>query len=240
LIEYSSINQYNNFLTDTVSDAGYLLVVPGNNLETSITAYNFGDIFLSEKASVYITIKNTGENLLVIDSLNTALPEFKSQDSLYILKENDSINIMVEFIPTTEQSYVDNLMIYSNDSDEPIKQVLLQAKGISIPPSIEVISPNGSEVWVVNEQKDITWNNETVIDSVKIEYSIDNGSTWKTIIDRTINDSIHEWKIPNDVSSQCKVKISSLSDPSIYDENDTEFIIQAYPKITVWGRRIVF
>ena len=38
---------------------------------------------------------------------------------------------------------------------------------------LTVDSPNGGEVWVLNETKDITWSSENVND-VKIELSIDN------------------------------------------------------------------
>jgi hypothetical protein len=62
------------------------------------------------------------------------------------------------------------------------------------------------------------------IESVKIEYSINNGADWIEIVASTENDGSFDWEVPNNPSDECLVKISDVdSDPS--DESDAVFTI---------------
>ncbi len=100
-----------------------------------------------------------------------------------------------------------------------------------IQPAISVTTPNGSESWLVGSTQDITWTSSNV-SNVKIEYSTDSGVSWITIIDSTSSSGNYSWTIPNTPSNNCKVKISDVTNLSIYDESDSVFsIIQ--PSVTV-------
>ncbi len=91
--------------------------------------------------------------------------------------------------------------------------------------SIEVVTPNGGENWVVGNKYPIHWNWTGNISSVRIDYSPDGGNNWILVTSSTPNDGDYLWTIPNTVSSNCFVKISSTSNPSIYDISDGSFSI---------------
>ena len=91
--------------------------------------------------------------------------------------------------------------------------------------SIEVVTPNGGENWVVGNKYPIHWNWTGNISSVRIDYSPDGGNNWILVTSSTPNDGDYLWTIPNTVSSNCFVKISSISNPSIYDISDGSFSI---------------
>jgi len=94
------------------------------------------------------------------------------------------------------------------------------------PPQIRVTSPNGGEVWIVDETHDITWASENFYgENVKIEFSADDGNTWMTIIDDTPNDGVYSWLVPDTTSDMCKVKVSDAEDGEPYDESDSTFSI---------------
>jgi len=91
--------------------------------------------------------------------------------------------------------------------------------------SITVISPNGGGEWPVGSTQEIKWESQNAGAYVKIEYSTDGGSTWKTIVNSTDNDGSYSWVVPNDPSDSCRVKVTSLAYPSVYDLSDSNFAI---------------
>ena len=90
---------------------------------------------------------------------------------------------------------------------------------------LEVTAPNGGEVWLEGEYHDITWNYKAGIANVKIEYSVDNGANWSSVINSTPCDGTYNWLIPNKNSNQCLIKISDADDSAIFDISDDVFTI---------------
>jgi len=91
--------------------------------------------------------------------------------------------------------------------------------------SIEVTAPNGGENWTVGTSRNITWTSTGTIASVKIEYSLNNGSSWSNVTAATANDGSHAWGVPNAPSSQCLVRISDTANTSIKDTSNAPFSI---------------
>lgn len=89
---------------------------------------------------------------------------------------------------------------------------------------ITVISPNGGEIWGIGEIDTIMWTSNGEIDSVKLEYSIDGGSTWIDI-DSTSNIGSYLWTVPNNPSTTCRVKISDLADGEPWGMSGEDFTI---------------
>ncbi len=83
---------------------------------------------------------------------------------------------------------------------------------ISAPVSqLTVTAPNGGENWAVGSTQTISWVNSTPITTVSIEYSINNGLTYSTVIASTPNGIVggtYNWTIPNTISSQCLVRVN--------------------------------
>jgi len=90
---------------------------------------------------------------------------------------------------------------------------------------LEVTAPNGGETWLEGENHDITWNYMAGITNVKIEYSVDNGANWSSVINSTPCDGTYSWLIPNENSNQCLIKISDADDSAIFDISDDVFTI---------------
>ena len=61
---------------------------------------------------------------------------------------------------------------------------------------------------------------------MKIEYSMNNGSTWTEIINTTpCLSGSYKWNLPNEASDQCLIKISDVLDTSVYDISESVFEI---------------
>ncbi|MCK9204540.1 MAG: hypothetical protein M0P58_08935 [Bacteroidales bacterium] len=88
-----------------------------------------------------------------------------------------------------------------------------------------VTSPNGGERWKVGDIRPITWTS-CGADNVKIEYSINSGTNWTTIINETpASAGSYSWTVPDTPSDICIVKITSTTDETVFDQSDAVFTI---------------
>ncbi|MFA3781564.1 hypothetical protein ABRY23_00700 [Melioribacteraceae bacterium 4301-Me] len=99
--------------------------------------------------------------------------------------------------------------------------------------SLRIISPNGGESWEAGTEKEIKWFSSG-IDSVKIEYTTNNGNTWNLIAIDKNNTGIYYWKtVPNTPSTLAKVRISDAKDGEPSTESSSTFNILPEPIIKV-------
>jgi hypothetical protein len=98
--------------------------------------------------------------------------------------------------------------------------------------SVVVTAPNGSESWKNGSSHSITWTYSNVA-TVNITYSTNNGSSW-TAVASGVNAAAqtYSWTVPNTVSNQCLVKITSAADSSVTDVSNAVFSIVP---LVLWG-----
>jgi len=96
-------------------------------------------------------------------------------------------------------------------------------------PSLVLTSPNGSEKWKSGTIDTIKWVSNYIL-NIRIDYSADGGDKWSPVVDAIpAADSVYHWTIPDTVSTICMVRISDVSDSSVYDVSDTCFAIETVP-----------
>ena len=94
-----------------------------------------------------------------------------------------------------------------------------------------IISPNGGEIWMQGSTENISWTSENVI-SVKIELSINNGTSWSTITDSTASTGIYSWLVnASQTSNQALIRISDLTNGNILDQSYDVFTIDIAPAV---------
>jgi len=104
---------------------------------------------------------------------------------------------------------------------------IYQGAEISLPvvvPYLNLTSPNGGEIWEAGTRQLITWEGEHFSGDVKIEYSADGGDSWEVIDPGTDNDGEYQWRLPEDVSSVCLIRISDTGG-TLVDVSDSTFRI---------------
>jgi photosystem II stability/assembly factor-like uncharacterized protein len=94
-------------------------------------------------------------------------------------------------------------------------------------PSATVLQPNGGEVLYVGTEFPIKYE-KIFVETIKLEFSSDGGSSW-TDIGTTNNQTEYLWVVPNNISSNCLIRISDENNPAVSDISDTEFSIEAAP-----------
>ncbi|MFA5146887.1 MAG: hypothetical protein WC515_05925, partial [Candidatus Omnitrophota bacterium] len=96
----------------------------------------------------------------------------------------------------------------------------------SIKGGILLLAPNGNENWTVNSTQTIQWRTTgTYIQPILLQYSDNNGTNW-TDIDTALPGGDTEvknytWTIPNNISSEAKVRVVTQENASTIDVNDT-------------------
>ncbi|HPN39453.1 MAG TPA: hypothetical protein PL041_13715, partial [Melioribacteraceae bacterium] len=91
--------------------------------------------------------------------------------------------------------------------------------------NISLTQPNGNEYLNVGSTYNIKWVSNG-INNIRIEFTTNNGNSWSTIINSisTLTGN-YNWVVPNVTSSQCKIKVSSSTEPLINDVSDNTFRI---------------
>jgi DUF971 family protein/lipoprotein signal peptidase len=102
--------------------------------------------------------------------------------------------------------------------------------------SLQIISPNGSEVWEAGTKQNITWNSSGV-KKVKIEFTPDKGANWIVLVN-DYEGGAYEWNInPQTNSTQCQIRISDTEDNEISDISDGTFTVEPIKYISVTAPR---
>ncbi len=96
-------------------------------------------------------------------------------------------------------------------------------------PSITVTSPNGGESWYVNSSHNITWSSANFSGNVKIDLSINGGSTWSTVAASVANSGSYTWTVPNSPATTCKIRVADATDSDPTDMSNSNFTIAPEP-----------
>ncbi|MGB8317538.1 MAG: Ser-Thr-rich GPI-anchored membrane family protein, partial [Ignavibacteriaceae bacterium] len=194
--------------------------------------------------SITVTSPNGGENWQVGSSHNitwtsTSVVNVKIEYStnygsnwLSIVSSTASDGSYTWTIPNTPSTNCSVKISDSSNSsvsDESINVFTISTKTT---PTISVSSPKGGENWQVGSSHNITWTSNDV-SNVKIEYSTNNGTNWIGIVSSTSSDGSYSWTIPNTPSTNCKVKITDVSNSSVNNQSNNVFTISSPPSITV-------
>ena len=103
----------------------------------------------------------------------------------------------------------------------------------AVTPVIVLDAPNGGQAFYAGTSTNITWRTGFVASpTIKLEYSTDNGATWLIITAATANTGTYSWTVPPTPSTQCLVRASDPTAPTINDVSNSTFTIYPYIRIT--------
>ena len=104
-------------------------------------------------------------------------------------------------------------------------------------PTIMLQSPDGGETLYRRDFYTIKWlSTEDAGPNVRLEL-YRGGNYYSTILPSTENDGEYRWFIPNqmEVGMDYRVKITSVANPSVYDDSDDDFAIAVEPLAALGG-----
>jgi hypothetical protein len=218
----------NNNPVDCTKTGGIVTIIQNEKPKISISpsTLNFGDVDVGISEQRTFTISNTGNKELTVSSIESGSAEFTVKPSSGSVGPGSSLLVTVTFTPFSSGVKNGTITVRGDDLTNAFIYVYVTGTVIlSYIPYIRITSPNGDEEWRYGTFQNISWSFNRV-NNVKIEYSIDNGSTWTMIVPSTsASAGSYSWMVPNVYSSQCLVKISDVSDGSIKDQSNSVFSI---------------
>lgn len=153
-----------------------------------------------------------------------------SQDKKLILLNNDgSGNFSRTFISgkyhTTSNKNSIDIADIDNDGDwDIVANCESQLVWYENSYSPNIVGPNGGEVLITDSIHSIELHAGAIYDSIKLEYSIDNGVSWNSISSfYSINN--YEWQAPNVLSDSCLIRLLNKDGSFEYDRSDSCFSI---------------
>jgi hypothetical protein len=92
--------------------------------------------------------------------------------------------------------------------------------------TLTVQSPNGAEVWPIGSTRSIAWTSSGLTGNVKIEVSRNGGAAWALISASTPNDGTHPWNVTGPATTQARVRVTSVTDPTVSDASNANAVLQ--------------
>jgi|GEM_PF-1465637 len=90
---------------------------------------------------------------------------------------------------------------------------------------------NGGEIFQISTNRFIIWQAQPSVTNVKIEYSVDGGNNWLTVINSTpAATGSYVWNVPNNSSVNCYVRVSNAANAAQNDVSNSAFYIMNTPQ----------
>ncbi len=92
-------------------------------------------------------------------------------------------------------------------------------------PMLSITSPNGGETLHAGSTFDVAWQTLGALETVRLEYSTDQGRNWQPIEAALTNTGRHTWTVPALDSAQVLLRVAGASGPASPDASDAPFSI---------------
>jgi hypothetical protein len=90
---------------------------------------------------------------------------------------------------------------------------------------ITLVSPLGGETWRAGTTEQIEWN-AIIIDKISIDYTLNDGIDWLNAISSiSASEGKYNWTIPNNPTTNCKIRIRDHNNSGVFDESTNSFTI---------------
>lgn len=176
---------------------------------------------------------NNGSNWVLI---NDSIPSSRTFFSWLVPSNMNTSTARVRIVDRTDYSIGDSstnsFLISSSPEIDIIKYRGGNFDGYasdnSAPKSLQLLTPNGGEIWSGATLQNITWSSQNV-SNVKLEFSSNNGSSWNLIINPyPASTGTYPWNVPGAGplgSTQCLVRVSDAQDSLLNDMSNNTWTI---------------
>jgi hypothetical protein len=187
--------------------------------------------------SIAVTAPNDGENWIVGSTQNITWTSIGITGNVKILVSRNGGTAWTTIISNTPNDGTQTWTVSGHATVKArIKVVSVSSPSVfdtsnanfSIVQSITVISPNGGENWPFGSTQNITWSSVGITGHVNILISRNGGSIWTALISNTSNDGTHSWTVTGPTTTQARIKVVSVSSPTVFDISNANFgIVQS-------------
>ena len=258
IIAYSTDNgvNWNNIITTSdngLNTQSYNWTVPNginaaqSRIRVQSSSYNNitdqtnANFTLAPTNEITLTSPNGGENWVGLSTQNITWTNLPSVSGFYTIQYSlnggsNWVNLATNItgnsyswsVPNTPST---NAVVKVFDTQNNCKQDISEDVFTIAPATPILLSPNGGEVLYSGQGYEITWDETTIYNYVRLDYSLDNGVTWTNIVNGASNYGYYYWYPPNVSSTTALVRISNYLDLSVWDISGEVFTIK--PAVTI-------
>jgi hypothetical protein len=219
------VEDYNNPCKFDISDAVFTISAPVPFI--TVNSPNGGNIFYVGTAyNITWSSGYLSSNFVTIEySINNG----STWTTIFASTANDGSESW-----TTPNTPSSNCLVRISEYGNPAVSDVSNNVFNIVYPYIVVTSPNGGESLNGCSSHTITWSRfGATTGPWRIEYTLDNGQTWNTIINSTTSSSYTWNPVPNTPSTQAKIRITRTTDPLVTDVSDAAFTITPNTSIVI-------
>jgi len=218
---------------DAKSDSALVRVSDANN-ENIFDASD--GVFTIDTKSLTLTAPNGGETWFAGSTQTIAWMSYGPIDSVkleFSLNNGASWQTISEaknlgnYEWTLPATIADSALVRINGVNDSTATDISDAVFRIVETALTLTAPNGGEVWITGSEHAITWNSTGTVDSVKLEFSLNNGNDWIALEASVANSGSYDWTLPSTESSEALVRISDAADGTPFDVSDSPFTIAA-------------
>ena len=212
-------DMWDGFPEDEIT-AGFTIRTP--RLVASPVALDFGFHRTGTATVLPLTIQNTGNAPLIVSSIATATGVYAMGRTTLTLAPAQQDTVGVWFMPVTEGTFPDTVMITSND---PVTATFARAlTGQAAGPAVTLAAPNGGEAWAAGTTQAITWSS-AFVSTVNLDFRVAPDSAWVPIASGLPSlPASYSWTIPYLPTATATVRASGPGVTPL-DLSDAEFTI---------------
>lgn len=157
-----------------------------------------------------LTAKNG--DISITDFVDNPIFKVISVPKNFILKSGESKEITVQFEPIDTAYIYSEIKITGNQCNGGVLRLAGGSDRTSdIDKTIRVVSPNGGEILFTGGYYKIEWDCVLPGDTVKIDYSLNNGNSWINITNSATGLSYNWRGVPFVTSNNCLIRVGQLS-----------------------------
>lgn len=115
----------------------------------------------------------------------------------------------------------------SGPNGTPVHRRVIPIRVQFIPNTVSVLQPNGGEIWIQGQNKQIQWTKGGDVSNVRVEYTTNNGTTWLLVNASAPGTSLN-WVVPATPTTQARVRVAWVDSTStVFDQSNATFTISA-------------
>src|SRR5438874_1254253 len=194
-------------------------VCPGGGGEAGLTIIqpNGGEHWFTESAQ---RIKWDGANLKQSDRLIIQYSRDGGATWFRIAQDIPALSLsyswQVDNFPTTQARVKILLQGHQSITAQSDANFTVQRR-----PYITLLRPNGGESWTIGQYQNIHWSRQNPGgNTVDIDYTTDNGATWRRMVPQQEDTGFYLWKVRGPATTTAKVRIRFHETPSVTDTSD--------------------
>ena len=158
--------------------------------------------------TIIVTAFYSDFNVSAIESDN---PYFSMEPQAFSLKEGESIGLVLSFTPPDSSYYKAELNVVNDQCETFLYASAVMYGQDAYNKTLMVTHPNGGEKLVAGSDTNVTWLGITPDDIVAVQYSTNNGLSWKELAYQANGNKFLWENIPSVSHDSCLMKVVQLN-----------------------------